>query len=118
MPTWPAPRSRIALRDGDILVLAQKIVFKAEGRFARLVRVQPSARAQALAAEVGKDPRVVELILRESTEVVRYRKDVLIVAHRLGFVIANAGIDHSNDAGRSGVCPSGANRHALSRPAL
>lgn len=102
LPTWPAPRSRIALRDGDILVLAQKIVSKAEGRFARLVRVQPSARAQALAAEVGKDPRVVELILRESSEVVRRRPGVIVVAHRLGFVLGNAGIDASNVEGEDG----------------
>jgi coenzyme F420-0:L-glutamate ligase / coenzyme F420-1:gamma-L-glutamate ligase len=102
LPTWPAPRSRIALRDGDILVLAQKIVSKAEGRFARLGRVQPSARAQALAAEVGKDPRVVELILRESSEVVRRRPGVIVVAHRLGFVLGNAGIDASNVEGEDG----------------
>ena len=60
----------------------------------------PSARAQALAAEVDKDPRLVELILRESTEVVRHRKGVLVVAHRSGIVLANAGIDASNVAGR------------------
>ncbi len=86
----------IALRDGDILVLAQKIVSKAEGRLAKLDEVRPSAEARALAMRSSKDPRVVELILQESTEVVRVRPGVIIVAHRLGFVMANAGIDASN----------------------
>ena len=84
------------LQDGDILVLAQKIVSKAQGRFVQLASVVPSLRAQQLAREVNKDVRLVELILQKSTEVVRHRRDVLIVAHRLGFVMANAGIDFSN----------------------
>jgi len=84
------------LRDGDVLVLAQKIVSKAEDRYVALDTVTPSARALELAAEVDKDPRLVELILAESTEVVRHRQGVLIVAHRLGAVMANAGIDQSN----------------------
>ncbi len=88
--------SQEKLCDGDVLVVAQKIVSKAEGRIVRLASVSPSAEAQSLARKVNKDPRLVELILRESSEVVRYRRDVLIVAHRLGFVMANAGIDHSN----------------------
>ena len=79
-----------------MLAIAQKIVSKAEGRQVDLRTVTPSARAQALAAEVDKDPRLVELILRESTEVVRHRKGVLVVAHRCGTVLANAGIDASN----------------------
>lgn len=83
-------------RDGDVLVLAQKIVSKAEGRYVALDTVTPSPRAFALAEEVDKDPRLVELILAESTEVVRRRRGVLIVAHRLGMVMANAGIDASN----------------------
>ena len=91
-----AARTGVALRDGDIVVVAQKIVSKAEGRFAYLREVEPSAEARALAAQSAKDPRVVELILRESTEVLRARPGVIIVAHRLGFVIANAGIDASN----------------------
>jgi coenzyme F420-0:L-glutamate ligase/coenzyme F420-1:gamma-L-glutamate ligase len=61
-----------------------------------LARIEPSPRAVALAQEVGKDARLIEVILRESTEVVRHKKDVLIVAHRLGFVMANAGVDQSN----------------------
>jgi coenzyme F420-0:L-glutamate ligase / coenzyme F420-1:gamma-L-glutamate ligase len=89
----------IDLRDGDVLVIAQKIVSKAEGRFVPLAAVTPSQRAQALAAESAKDPRLVELILRESTEVVRTGRGLIIVAHRLGFVMANAGIDASNVEG-------------------
>jgi coenzyme F420-0:L-glutamate ligase / coenzyme F420-1:gamma-L-glutamate ligase len=84
------------LRDGDVLILAQKVVSKAQGRSVQLGSVVPSQRAEQLARDVNKDPRLVELILRESTEVVRHRRDVLIVAHRLGFIIANAGIDFSN----------------------
>ncbi len=89
----------IAPQDGDILVVAQKIVSKAEGRIVDLEDVQPSARACTLACEVDKDARLVEVILRESTEVVRHKKDVLIVAHRLGLVMANAGVDQSNVGG-------------------
>ncbi|MEO8628116.1 MAG: coenzyme F420-0:L-glutamate ligase [Betaproteobacteria bacterium] len=87
------------LRSGDVIVIAQKIVSKAQGRQVALDSVTPSARAQELAAIVDKDPRLVELILSESTEVLRARKDVLIVVHRLGFVMANAGIDMSNVEG-------------------
>jgi coenzyme F420-0:L-glutamate ligase/coenzyme F420-1:gamma-L-glutamate ligase len=86
----------IVPQDGDILVVAQKIVSKAEGRIVDLADVAPSPRACLLAREVCKDARLVEVILRESTEVVRHKKDVLIVAHRLGFVMANAGVDQSN----------------------
>ncbi len=92
-------RSGLSLRRGDVLVIAQKIVSKAEGRLADLREVTPSAPAEQLAAEVDKDPRLVELILRESTEVVRHREGVLVVAHRSGIVLANAGIDASNVAG-------------------
>jgi len=84
------------LAAGDVLVLAQKIVSKAEGRMVDLRTVTPSPRAVALAKETQKDPRIVELILAESTEVLRHRPGVLIVAHRLGIVLANAGIDRSN----------------------
>jgi coenzyme F420-0:L-glutamate ligase/coenzyme F420-1:gamma-L-glutamate ligase len=84
------------LRDGDVLVFAQKIISKAEGRSVDLADISPSANALSLAGETGKDSRLVELILRESSEVVRYRPGLLIVVHRLGFVLANAGIDHSN----------------------
>jgi coenzyme F420-0:L-glutamate ligase / coenzyme F420-1:gamma-L-glutamate ligase len=89
-------RMQIVPADHDILVVAQKIVSKSEDRFVDLASIVPSACAKALAEEVGKDPRLVEVILSESTEVVRHRADVLIVAHRLGFVMANAGVDQSN----------------------
>ena len=85
-----------SLRDGDVVVLAQKVVSKSEGRRIDLTTVAPSPRAIELAAEVQKDARLVELVLRESKRVVRAAKDVLIVEHRLGFIMANAGIDQSN----------------------
>lgn len=88
--------SGLELQPDDVLVVAQKIVSKAEGRFRYLSEVVVSDRARQLAALTGKDPRVVELVLEESTEVVRASKDVLIVRHRLGFVMAQAGIDRSN----------------------
>jgi coenzyme F420-0:L-glutamate ligase/coenzyme F420-1:gamma-L-glutamate ligase len=91
--------SDLTLQGGDVVVIAQKIVSKAEGRAVDLRTVTPSPRAKQLAAEVDKDPRLVELILRESHEVVRYRRGVLVVAHRNGTVLANAGIDVSNVAG-------------------
>lgn len=84
------------LVSGDVVVIAQKIVSKAENRYVRLKDVIPGEKAKALAAEIGKDPRYVETVLSESSEVVRYRPNVLIVAHRLGYVMANAGIDQSN----------------------
>lgn len=85
----------------DVVALAQKIVSKAEGRYVALDAIEPSARARELAITCGKDARFVEAVLGESTEVVRCVKDVLIVRHRLGFVVANAGVDQSNipDAG-------------------
>jgi coenzyme F420-0:L-glutamate ligase/coenzyme F420-1:gamma-L-glutamate ligase len=91
--------SGLALQRGDIVVVAQKIVSKSEDRFVELCSVAPSARALELAAKVDKDARLVELILRESSEVVRHRKGVLVVAHRSGVVLANAGIDASNVGG-------------------
>jgi coenzyme F420-0:L-glutamate ligase/coenzyme F420-1:gamma-L-glutamate ligase len=89
-------QNHILLENNDILVLAQKIVSKAEGRIVRLGEVVPSIKALDLAEHADKDPRLMELILRESTEVLRIRKGAVIVVHRLGFVCANAGIDHSN----------------------
>jgi coenzyme F420-0:L-glutamate ligase/coenzyme F420-1:gamma-L-glutamate ligase len=88
--------SHIALEDDDILVLAQKIVSKAEGRMVNLATITPGTRARKLAEETDKDPRVVELMLQESNEVLRSRPGTIIVEHHLGFVCANAGIDHSN----------------------
>lgn len=91
-------RAGLRLLDGDILVFAQKIISKAEGRSIALDSVTPSERAQQLAGETGKDARVVELILQESTEVLRQRPGLIVVTHRLGLVLANAGIDQSNVA--------------------
>lgn len=96
--------TRLALRpeDTDVLVVAQKVVSKAEGRRVDLATVTARARAQELAVITGKDARLIELVLAESTEVLRARKDVLIVRHRRGFVMANAGIDRSNVAAAGG----------------
>jgi coenzyme F420-0:L-glutamate ligase/coenzyme F420-1:gamma-L-glutamate ligase len=84
------------LRDGDVLVVTQKIVSKAENRYVDLAGVEPGAGALELAQRCCKDPRVVELVLRESSEVLRVAPQALIVRHRLGLVMANAGIDQSN----------------------
>jgi coenzyme F420-0:L-glutamate ligase/coenzyme F420-1:gamma-L-glutamate ligase len=84
------------LQAGDVVVLAQKIVSKAEGRLIELGGVEPSAKAVEIAAQSDKDPRVVQLILDESDEILRVRPGAVIVSHRLGFVAANAGIDQSN----------------------
>ena len=92
----------LALTAGDVLVIAQKIVSKAEGRRVDLKDVIPSVRARELATLTQKDARLVELILAESSEVLRARPNVLIVRHRLGFVMANAGIDRSNVADAAG----------------
>jgi coenzyme F420-0:L-glutamate ligase / coenzyme F420-1:gamma-L-glutamate ligase len=81
---------------GDVLVVAQKVVSKAEGRYVDVAAVEPSARAIELARQVDKDPRFVEVVLSEAKRVVRHRPGLLIVEHKLGFVMANAGIDHSN----------------------
>jgi len=87
---------QLQLVSGDIVVVAQKVVSKAENRYVELKDVRPSEQAQSLADQIDKDPRYVEVVLSESAEVVRFRRNVLIVAHRLGFVMANAGIDQSN----------------------
>lgn len=91
------------LQDGDVVAIAQKIVSKVEGRLIDLNEVVPSVAAIELSEEVEKDPRIVELILQESTDIVRKKLGVLIVRHRLGHVGANAGIDQSNiEHGREG----------------
>ena len=87
-----------SLQDGDILCIAQKIVSKSEGRLVLLDSVTPSESAIELARETDKDPRMVELVLSESSEVVRKKMGVLITRHKLGLVGANAGIDQSNVA--------------------
>jgi coenzyme F420-0:L-glutamate ligase / coenzyme F420-1:gamma-L-glutamate ligase len=88
----------IAPQANDVLVVAQKIVSKAEGRFVDVATVVPSAQAKELAEQTGKDARFVELVLSESKRIVRHRENLIIAEHRLGFVMANAGIDHSNVA--------------------
>lgn len=84
------------LRDGDVVAIAQKVVSKAENRFVVLDEVKPGERARRVAHECDKDPRQVEVILAEASEIVRHRPGVLIVRHRLGHVLANAGVDASN----------------------
>jgi coenzyme F420-0:L-glutamate ligase / coenzyme F420-1:gamma-L-glutamate ligase len=96
-------RADMQPRANDVLAVAQKIVSKAEGRSVELATVKPSARAVALAEEVKKDPRLVELILSESVRIVRSRPNVLVVEHRLGFVMANAGVDQSNVGPTDGI---------------
>lgn len=88
--------AQFQLITGDIVVIAQKIVSKSEGRYVELKDVVPSEKAFELAKEIGKDPRFIEVVLSESDEVVRHRPNIMIVAHRLGYVMANAGIDQSN----------------------
>ncbi|MEJ8472827.1 coenzyme F420-0:L-glutamate ligase [Roseibium algae] len=92
-------RQDLQLQSGDVLVLAQKIISKAEGRFRDLADIAPSHEATALAKETCKDPRLVQAILDESSEVVRKRKGVLVVRHKRGWVMAQAGIDQSNVEG-------------------
>jgi len=98
-------RAHLALRDGDVLVIAQKVVSKAEGRYVDLAAITPSERAGELAVEVAGDPRLVEVILAQSSRVLRHAPHVLVVEHRLGFVMANAGIDRSNVAPTAGTEP-------------
>lgn len=97
-----AKKSELKVEAGDILVVAQKIVSKAEGAVVELANVRPSAEAQELAEQLKKDPRVVELVLKESRRILR-RDRVLIVETHHGFVCANAGIDHSNVPGEDAV---------------
>ena len=94
-----------ALLDGDVVAVAQKIVSKAEGRYVDLAGVKPGQRASALAEKVQKDPRLVEAILSQSRRVLRHRPGVLIVEHKLGFVVANAGVDQSNVDPAQGALP-------------
>src|SRR5438105_12820427 len=96
LAAYEAPR--LAPEDGDVLVVAQKIVSKSEDRIVDVAAVEPSAQAVALAAEVDKDPRLVEVILSQSRRIVRRRPGLVIAEHRRGWVMANAGIDHSNVA--------------------
>src|ERR1700733_15282872 len=103
-------RAEQSLRDRDVVVIAQKIVSKAEGRTVDLGSVTPSEKALELAREVGKDPRIVEVVLSDSVKVVRSRPNLMIMQHRLGFVMANAGVDQSN------VTAADGHQHALLLP--
>lgn len=94
--------AELELQRDDVLVIAQKIVSKSEGRYVLLSDVQPSSQARELAEVVGKDARFLEVVLSESKEIVKWRRNVVIAAHRLGFVMANAGIDQSNIEHRDG----------------
>ena len=117
MLTAAFDRTNTPFNDGDVLVIAQKIVSKAEGRRIDLRSVCPSAEARKLAADTEKDPRLAELILRESTEIVRKRLGLIIARHRNGCVIANAAIDLSNTGGadKAVLLPEDADiSHALS----
>jgi len=96
--------ARAELRDGDVVVISQKVVSKAEGMVRRLSEVEPSARARELADELGKEAELVELVLSESREVLRAERDVLITETKHGFVCANAGIDTSNLPEDGTVC--------------
>ena len=87
---------KIKLKSGDILVIAQKIVSKSENRYAYLKEVIPSSEAFRIAKKTEKDPKLVQLILNESARVIRYKKGLMVVENKLGFVHANAGIDKSN----------------------
>jgi coenzyme F420-0:L-glutamate ligase / coenzyme F420-1:gamma-L-glutamate ligase len=92
------------LADGDVVVVSQKVVSKAEGRIRRLSSVLPGSEARRLAAVLGREPALVELILEESSEVLRAERGVLIVETRHGFICANAGIDSSNLPEDDTVC--------------
>jgi coenzyme F420-0:L-glutamate ligase/coenzyme F420-1:gamma-L-glutamate ligase len=108
-----ARRQDTPLRDRDLLVVSQKIVSKTEGRLVRLSEIMPSARARAVAEEIGRDPRLVEVILSESRRVVRQDKGVLIVETHHGWVCANAGVDQSNvDADTACLLPEDSDRSA------
>ncbi len=108
-----AIRQGTALSRGDLLVVSQKIVSKSEGRVVQLSAVTPSPRARAVADELGRDPRLVEVILSESRRIVRQDKGVLIVETRHGWICANAGVDQSNvDADTACLLPEDADRSA------
>ena len=96
-------RAGLELRERDVVVLAQKIVSKAEGRSVDLASVVPTPEAEKLAKEVGKDPAIVQVVLSDSVKVVRSRPNLMIMQHRLGFVMANAGVDQSNVAPSDGI---------------
>jgi coenzyme F420-0:L-glutamate ligase / coenzyme F420-1:gamma-L-glutamate ligase len=91
------------IQDGDVLAVAHKIVSKAEGRIVSLADVEPSAKAMKMAKEHGKDPRIMELILKESVQILRAKNGIIVSETRQGLVCANAGVDQSNVEGDSAV---------------
>lgn len=95
---------RTELQDGDIVVISQKVVSKAEGMVRKLSGIEPSQRAREMATNLGKEPALVELILSESREVLRAERGILITETHHGFVCANAGIDSSNLPDDGAVC--------------
>lgn len=106
-------KQELILKAGSVFVLAQKIVSKAEGRIVRLDSIRPSERAKQWAAQYEKDPRVVEIVLREASSIVRMERGVLIVRTHHGFVCANAGVDVSNvPAGTASLLPENPDRSA------
>ena len=108
-----AARQRTPVAGGDVLVLSQKIVSKSEGRLLNLTEVTPSAMATTFATELGRDPRLIEVILRESRRVVRMDRGVLVTETRHGWVCANAGVDQSNvDAEMVALLPEDPDRSA------
>ena len=108
-----AARQRTPVAGGDVLVLSQKIVSKSEGRLLNLTEVTPSAMAATFATELGRDPRLIEVILRESRRVVRMDRGVLVTETRHGWVCANAGVDQSNvDAEMVALLPEDPDRSA------
>lgn len=108
-----ATRQRTPVAGGDVLVLSQKIVSKSEGRLLNLTEVTPSTMATTFATELGRDPRLIEVILRESRRVVRMDRGVLVTETRHGWVCANAGVDQSNvDAEMVALLPEDPDRSA------
>jgi coenzyme F420-0:L-glutamate ligase/coenzyme F420-1:gamma-L-glutamate ligase len=108
-----AARQRTPLAAADVLVLSQKVVSKSEGRLLRLSEITPSLMAETFAAELGRDPRLIEVILRESRRIVRMDRGVLVTETRHGWVCANAGVDQSNvDADMVALLPEDSDRSA------
>ena len=107
-------RAGLTLSDGDVLVVTSKVVSRAEGRYVDLASVVPSPRAAALGAKIGRDARIVELVLRDTAQLSRTAPNVLVVRHRLGFIVANAGIDLSNSVPPD--APPGSGPWALALP--
>jgi len=93
----------LRVEDGDVIVIAQKIISKSEGRKRNLENITPGKKALKLADITGKDPRFIELVLQESRKVIRAKENTLIVEHKNGFICANAGIDHSNMDNKKGL---------------